>query len=91
MAFEVSVAIVLKENSGDGSIVAVMESETLFPPRAPIRASGQEQMAAVLGQLFAQGELRVSAMCDAVRDKAMEQLREHRARVESGEHPLMME
>lgn len=88
MAFEVSVAIVIRNNESEGSLITVTETETLFVVGVPEDGSPEEKQRAVALGIFGQMELRVATMSEAVKDKTMEQVAAHTRQVKDGTHPL---
>jgi hypothetical protein len=79
---ELSVAIVVRENVAEGSLVTVQAVETLQPE--PRLKRGQEDLPAT----FQQAEVKLALAVDEVRQKALDQLRAHRRLLEAGEHPM---
>jgi hypothetical protein len=88
MSMEVSIAVIIKENTSEGSLISVMESETLMPPRCMEDLSQDELAASIYDQMFQQAELRAAVMIEAVKEKVDDQLRAHREGVRAGTHPM---
>lgn len=89
MSIEVSVAIVIKENSAEGAMVSVMESETLSIQSIPAGTRDQDLAKMIWDQVWSQVGIRAAVMADEVKSKTLDQVRVHHERILDGTHPSL--
>lgn len=85
MAWEASIAIMLRENSEEGSYLSLSESQTLGA--VPVHAG--DDLAAMLIGLFERTEVLIARLQDSLRIKTADQIQEHLDMLRDGTHPLL--
>lgn len=88
MSYEVNIAVQVRDNGAEGSLIAVSDFETLFP--VPVDVADPGAVAKMWVAIFAQMELKLDTMSRAVTERAIQQVQHHSDLVKAGTHPVLL-
>lgn len=89
MAWEVSIALVLRENGAEGTLITVTEVETVGPVPVEVGEDAAAMRAVFLAAAFERARQVVERQQDSLRVKVAAQVNANVAQLEDGTHPML--